>query len=187
MSNVDSARAALQSQTVEYRDISGFPGYRVGNDGSVWSCRNRWRLPSEIGEWRKLLSSKDKKGYILVALMDGNSKRHTKRIARLVLEAFVGACPAGMECCHDPDRTKSNCCLDNLRWDTRKNNHADKIKHGTSQRGERASRVKLTREQVFEIRKLGGTIPASVIAEAIWSFRRHDKSDPIWKNMGLAY
>jgi hypothetical protein len=22
---------------IEYRDVVGFPGYRVGNDGSVWS------------------------------------------------------------------------------------------------------------------------------------------------------
>lgn len=24
--------------TVEYRDIQGFPGYRVGSDGTVWTC-----------------------------------------------------------------------------------------------------------------------------------------------------
>lgn len=24
--------------TVTYRPINGFPGYRVGDDGSVWSC-----------------------------------------------------------------------------------------------------------------------------------------------------
>lgn len=25
------------NSTVEYRDIKGFPGYRVGSDGSVWT------------------------------------------------------------------------------------------------------------------------------------------------------
>jgi hypothetical protein len=39
-----------------------------------------------------------------------------------------------------------------LRWDTRKGNHADKIIHGTAQRGERANCVKLTAAQVMQIR-----------------------------------
>lgn len=53
---------------------------------------------------------------------------------RLVLEAFVGPCPIGMEACHNDGDTSNN-QVDNLRWDTRSSNHMDKEKHGTSLKG----------------------------------------------------
>ena len=61
----------------------------------------------------------------------------------LVLTAFAGPRPQGMECCHnngDPFDNK----LENLRWDTPRNNQLDRIKHGTSNRGERCAVAKLT-------------------------------------------
>jgi hypothetical protein len=69
----------------------------------------------------------------------------------LVLEAFAGPRPEGADCCHNNnDRTDAR--FANLRWDSRKNNHADKIRHGTAQRDERSGLAKLTRAQVDEIR-----------------------------------
>lgn len=51
-------------------------------------------------------------------------------VHRLVLEAFVGPCPPGMETCHNNgDRFDNR--LENLRWDTPSNNGRDKAKHGT--------------------------------------------------------
>ena len=44
-----------------------------------------------------------------------------------------------------------------LRWDTRSGNQADRVKHGTSNRGEQCAASKLTREQVREIRELKAT------------------------------
>ena len=49
---------------------------------------------------------------------------------RLVLGAFAGPPPEGMEGCHE-DNDKTNNRLDNLRWDTRPGNHSDKARHGT--------------------------------------------------------
>lgn len=80
------------------------------------------------------------------------------RVHRLVLEAFVGPCPIGMEARHFPDRDTTNYRLDNLRWDTRKNNHADKIAHGTDNRGERHNMAKLNAadvECIFNLRAKG--------------------------------
>ena len=57
-----------------------------------------------------------------------------------------------MEACHN-DGNKDNNRLSNLRWDTKKNNKADMVKHGTAQRGEKGGLAKLTNEQVFEIRE----------------------------------
>jgi hypothetical protein len=69
----------------------------------------------------------------------------------LVLEAFVGKKPEGMECCHN-DGNRLNANLDNLRWDTKKNNHADKKIHGTNQAGSKNPSSKLTEEQAFFIK-----------------------------------
>lgn len=51
-------------------------------------------------------------------------------VHRLVLTAFVGPCPEGMEGCHE-DGDPSNNRATNLRWDTHKNNQLDMHKHGT--------------------------------------------------------
>jgi len=69
----------------------------------------------------------------------------------LVLEAFAGRRPSGLECCHN-DGNPWNNHVSNLRWDTAKSNQADRIKHGTSNRGERCAAAKLTSEQVLAIR-----------------------------------
>jgi hypothetical protein len=74
-----------------------------------------------------------------------NGKLKPRMIHQLVLTSFVGPCPEGMECCHwDGDPTNNR--LDNLRWDTRKNNHADKRRHGTLLTGERATMSRANRE-----------------------------------------
>lgn len=80
-----------------------------------------------------------------------NNKQKIVRPHKLVLEAFVGKAPKGMECCHN-DGNQQNNKLSNLRWDTAKNNHADKLKHGTSNTGERCNWAKLTKAQVIAIR-----------------------------------
>ena len=72
-------------------------------------------------------------------------------IHKLVLEAFVSKAPAGMEGCHN-NGIKTDCKLENLRWDTRKNNHADKKLHGTNQEGEKSGTSKLTEEQALFVK-----------------------------------
>jgi predicted XRE-type DNA-binding protein len=75
-------------------------------------------------------------------------------IHRLVLEAFVGPCPAGMEACHFPDRDPDNNHLENLRWGTKSDNAKDAMQHGTHsslRAGEQNNRSKLTEQQVRQI------------------------------------
>lgn len=73
-------------------------------------------------------------------------------MARLVLEAFVGPCPEGMEACHFPDRDPANNQLENLRWDTHQANMVDKATHGTSLRGEQHNLCRTTADQVRAMR-----------------------------------
>ena len=49
-----------------------------------------------------------------------------------------------------------------LRWATPKENHADKIKHGTTSKGERSSTAKLNAAQVHSIRTLYGMFGKSL-------------------------
>src|SRR5262245_50618733 len=125
---------------VEYRDLApfGYPGYRVGVDGSVWSCWDRptRQRPSRlIDTWHRLRASIDGVGYRNVSLRNaaGQLEPGTK-VHRLVLLAFVGPCPGGMECCHANDDRQDN-RLSNLRWDTRGNNISDAIRNGRNCQG----------------------------------------------------
>lgn len=72
-------------------------------------------------------------------------------VHKLVLEAFNGKAPEGMEGCHN-NGVKTDFYLTNLRWDTRKNNHADKKLHGTHQEGEKNPSAKLTTKQAILIK-----------------------------------
>lgn len=136
--------------TVTYRDIPGRPGYRVGDDGSVWSCKLRTRGNVYVlsDSWRRLKTPRTVTGYLEVSL-----GRSVHLVHRLVLLAFVGPCPDGMECCHfDGDRT--NNALNNLRWDTGRANAQDRVRQGTSEHGERNPSAKLTEADVRVIRQL---------------------------------
>lgn len=119
--------------SVEYRDIVNFPGYRVGNDGSVWTCWKRTRGNGNVYQitlrWKQLKPGVTTKKYRQVTLRPGSGKK--KKIFyvhRLVLEAFVGPCPENMECRH-LNGVRSDCRLDNLAWGTKAENEADKKKH----------------------------------------------------------
>lgn len=134
--------------TVEYRDIPGFPGYKVGNDGTVWSCVIKGSKKSRLGDqWRQLRITKQGGGYGKVYL----GRRKNKWVHRLVLEAFVGMRPDGMECCHN-DGDPTNNHVSNLRWGTPKENNGDKVMHGTHIFGENQNGAKLTEWQVRNLR-----------------------------------
>lgn len=161
---------SAEQSTVEYRDVQDFPGYRVGNDGSVWSCRARTPIPGKTGcqsvltnKWRRLNQYVNTNGYAVISMsLPGKRSNRSRLIHRLVLAAFVGPCPDGMECCHGDGNCLNN-NLANLRWDTPKANTADTIKHGTRPvfRGERNSQAKLTEDDVQRIRAeyaAGGTL-----------------------------
>lgn len=93
------------------------------------------------------------RGYPVVNLTKPGVRRQMF-LHKVILEAFTGGRPEGMEACHnDGDTTNSR--LENLRWDTRSGNHEDKRKHGTWQVGEMANNSKLTEAVVIEIRKRG--------------------------------
>lgn len=74
-------------------------------------------------------------------------------VHRLVLFAFVGPPPGGMEGCHNNGNPDNN-ALVNLRWDTHVNNLADRKQHGTLVLGERHHNNRFTLSQIREMRRL---------------------------------
>lgn len=133
---------------IEYRSIEGAPGYRVGDDGSVWSCKNgRWGF-RDI--WKRLRAAPDAAGYPTVALKYG-TRFKTIRVNVLVLLVFVGTRPIGLDSCHGNGRP-SDCRLGNLRWDTRKANAADAVRHGTIRSGSASPYAKLSKSDADYVR-----------------------------------
>src|SRR4051794_31712386 len=105
--------------TITYKPIPRHPGYKVGTAGSVWSCHKPGKGVFAT-TWRRLRPRQT--GLYEQVWLAGGSQ---PLVHRLVLEVFVGPCPAGMECCH-ADGNSLNNALDNLRWDTPEANEADK-------------------------------------------------------------
>lgn len=114
-----------EGRGVVYRRLGflGFPNYRVGTDGSLWSMYTI-RGKGRIGKWRRCNPHKDELGYRHITLCQ-HGQRKVYKMHALVLLAFVGPCPQGMECRHFPDTTPWNNDLSNIRWDTHARNQAD--------------------------------------------------------------
>ena len=143
---------------IQVRDIDGFPGYKVGDDGSVWSCLGIQSLGNlgsrsvRTNQWYRLkgLSRKAKnrrveRGHLYVSLRRNSSSFH-RYIHSLVLTAFRGPAPNGDQARH-LDGNHWNNRLENLAWGTHSENARDSIRHGTFRN------QKLNEQDVHEIRR----------------------------------
>lgn len=137
---------------VEYRDAVGFPGYRVGTDGSLLSAWTTGRK-ARIGDvWKVRKLSSGPAGHPSATLYR-DRKHVTVLVHALVLEAFRGPCPKGYECCHEDGNPKNN-SIDNISWGTRQKNMMDRRRHGVDNRGSRNGRSVLTEGDVYALRFL---------------------------------
>lgn len=142
---------------INYREIADFPGYRCGDDGSVWSRRVRGPGDHLSDKWHQLKLNINRDGYLRVNLYH-NRRSHKCDVHRLVCGAFHGSCPEGLECRHmNGNRTDNR--DENLVWGTPAENQADRVQHGTMNplRGEKHHAAKLTENDVRAIRKTYAT------------------------------
>lgn len=122
-----------------FREIDGFPDYEVSNIGRVCSFK---------GEYPKILKpGKDQDGYLQVILYTGG-KRVTKKVHRLVAEAFVPNLENKPQVNHI-DEDKMNNVADNLEWVTpvENCNHGTRNKRMAEARGKAV--VQYTTDGVF--------------------------------------
>ena len=120
-------------QSIEtWKPVVGYEGiYEVSDRGRVRSL-DRVNPAGHRLRGKMLKLRHHPRGYMQTTLTrDGICQ--TKKIHRLVLEAFVGPCPPGMESCHRNGVRDDN-RVSNLRWDTPLANAADRIAHGTQWR-----------------------------------------------------
>lgn len=134
----------------EWRAVVGYEGlYEVSDVGQVRSVDrvviNRGfshRLKGR--ELKQVLS----RGYPSVMLSKGGKTRRWQ-IHLLVAKTFV---PGTGEVVRHRNGVKTDARAENLEWGTQTENMADRIRHGTSNRGERHGNAKLTREQIAAIK-----------------------------------
>lgn len=140
----------------EWQDIAGYEGhYKVSNLGRVKSLDRivpHNYLRSKKIKGKTLALTPVNGGYLKAHLWIKNSELCVS-VHSLVAKAFIGQRPEGLECCHG-DGDPSNNRLFNLRWDTPKNNQADRIKHGTSPKGSNNPCAKLTDNDVHQIKTM---------------------------------
>lgn len=115
-----------------WKPIPGWEGYYSASDmGRIRSEPRVMELPcGQVRAYKgKVLSQYvDPDGRCMVNLKRGHH-REGRRVHQLVLEAFIGPRPAGMEVCHwDDDSTNNR--LDNLRYDTSLANKRDMARNG---------------------------------------------------------
>lgn len=145
---------------VDVVDYNGL--YEVSTHGRVKSLERLSELDNR-GVRRRLKSkilvgyTSKEQCYPLVTLYKGKEAKKAY-VHILVLTAFVGPCPIGMECRH-LDRDTLNCRLSNLCWGTPSENKQDQVRHGTYRSppvfyGENHWNAKLNMEKAKQIREL---------------------------------
>jgi hypothetical protein len=114
-------------QKEEWRPVVGHPGYEVSDRGRVRSVDRVVKTANGERHYKGQLlrPGPGNAGHLSVVL----GKRKTRMVHQIVLEAFVGPRPAGMDACHGIGGVKNN-RLENLRWDTRTNNILEAVMFG---------------------------------------------------------
>jgi Mn-dependent DtxR family transcriptional regulator len=151
-----------------WKPIEGFLDYEVSDAGRIRSLKI-------VAKSRIMKCIQNANGYLKVNLCrDG--KRYQRAVHRLVLEAFHGPCPDGLQCCHG-DGDRANNCSKNLRWDTPEENFLDSVRHGTAFVGKGIDHAlaRLSEDDVRYIRKsyAGGSMKQTDLAQRFGVSQKH--------------
>lgn len=113
----------------EWRPIPGWLGlYEVSSFGRVKSLA---RVDALGRPWpERVLAHEIKANGRHRVTLYGAGRSERRQVHHLVLEAFVGPCPDGLEACHWNDDPADN-RLGNLRWDTKAANSRDAVRNRT--------------------------------------------------------
>jgi len=133
-----------------WKSVVGYEGfYEVSNMGRVRTSFDNPHFNARPG---KLLKQAECANGYLHTHLNKRGKKHPT-VHSLVLEAFTGPRPHGLVSRHKDGNARNN-RSDNLEWGTQKQNIADKIAHGTDNKGSKHSQSKLTDSDVIKIRAM---------------------------------
>lgn len=136
-----------------WKPVVGYEGlYEVSDHGRLRGLQRMDRY-GRIIRSRMMALTRNKKNKYVYAMLSANGVRSNRLLHRMVLDAFVGPCPEGMEACHNNGDHGDN-RLPNLRWDAHMANCADRAKHGHDMDGEKSASARLKRADVIEIYRL---------------------------------
>jgi hypothetical protein len=185
-----SAAGDIFDEQERWRPVVGHEGaYEVSDHGRVRSLDRRVPLRenwTRFAPGRDLHLWKHPRGYLHV-----NIAGRTTPVHRLVLEAFVGPAPEGTEGLHWNDDPADN-RLQNLRWGSRPENEADKIRNGGHYL---VNRTRCTRGHLLDapnlvpslLRRGHRTCLACNRARSWWRPRRSEMTDDKFQRTADAY
>lgn len=157
-------------ESEEWRPIPGWEKhYEISSLGRVRSLTREitfadGRVRVFPGAVRAL--HQDGWGYMKVTLK-GDGRQARALVHHLVALAWLGPRPDTLEVCHG-DGVKTNNRPGNLRYDTRKANAADSVRHGTARRPR-----KLSDAAVAFIRAARGVVSGVALAEMCGTSKAH--------------
>ena len=143
-----------------WKDVIGYEGYyQVSSLGRIKSVERLVLYKEDYSgpaykrvRERMLKLTEHQSGHLYVNLCK-NSIVTRFFVHTLVLTAFVGKRPKGLECRHYPDRDPGNNKIQNLQWSDHFTNLSDREEQGTALLGSKSPMSKLTEDQATEIRK----------------------------------
>jgi hypothetical protein len=127
------------------KPIDGYESYFATQCGNVISTKGK--------TVRKLKAFVDGAGYLAVWLRT-RGETHRKKVHQLIATVFHGPKPNEHSVVRHLDNERLNNAPSNLRWGSRIENEADKIRHGTQICGAQSHFARLTENEVRVMRKL---------------------------------
>lgn len=108
----------------KYETLDEFPGYRFGDDGTFWSCRDYYRGgrsrkrtgPMFLSSWHRIATTDAGENLLRINLRNTANRQSTRIAARLILLAFVGAPPVPGMIVRYNNGDYRDIRLSNLRW-----------------------------------------------------------------------
>lgn len=161
------ASRGKRSGQERWRQVPGYPDYDVSDKGRVRSwLSGRKKL-------MKLRTGSGADNYPRVTLQNAKGEKKVERVHLLVARAFLG--PARGRLVRHKSKSKSP-AVSNIEYGSYMDNHNDKYRDGTDQRGEKNSQAELTKTHAKQILKMKGKYTQQEIAE-MYGISRQAVSD----------
>lgn len=155
----------------------------VDGTGGMYEVSDQGRVRSHFGRGgpRILKQFGNTAGYPCVTMRRFGKKRSAMEVYRLVMDAFVGPLPAGMDTRHlNGDRADS--ALANLAYGTRLENSLDRVAHGNAGilKKEDVESLRLGRETARQVAERVGVHPVTCTMARSGERWIHMSDPPPW-------